>query len=399
MTFEPGLTESIRPEGLGENVKYLPLLWAGIWRKRGRALLLLLQIVSAFALFGLLQGLNSGIKEAIAKTHGDRLYVGSSVSLGEPLPLGLLGRMQSVPGVQYISPRINLPGNYQKPGQGVPVVGVDPDSFFKIYNEFIITPGQVEALKNDRTGLIVGAQLMKRYGWKVGDRVTLQSGVMRTDGAPAWTFDIVGMFDAPEGLATPSFTVANAAYINESRLMNRDRAELFVVKIDNPANAASIALAIDNAFANSDHETRTQSEADLAATQVQRIVDLDFIVTGIIAAVFFALLLATGALMMQSMRERLAELAIMKTVGFSDRLVMVLILVESVIFCVFSASIGLAIAAMILPMARQMIGIAGVPSSVLVAGIACAFGLALLGGLAPAWRGLRLRVADALADR
>jgi putative ABC transport system permease protein len=379
-------------------VKYLPLIWAGIWRKRGRAVLLLLQIVSAFTLFGLLQGLNSGIKEAIAKTHGDRLYIGSSVSMGDPLPLGLLARIQSIPGVRYVSARINLPGTYQKPTEGVLVVGVDPTPFFNIYDEWIVAPAQVEALKNNRTGLIVGAALAKRYGWKVGDRIALQSPVVRTDGALAWTFDIAGVFDIPDGPAA-TFTIGNQSYLNEARLANRDRAELFVAKVDSAANAPTVALAIDNAFANSDHETRTQSEADIATTQIQRIADLDFIVRGIIGAVFFALLLATGALMMQSIRERVAELAVLKTVGFSDRLVMVLILVESATFCVFSASIGLAIAAMALPMARQQIGIAGVPPMVLIAGIAFALLLALLGGLAPAWRGLRLRVADALADR
>ncbi len=380
-------------------MKYLPLIWAGIWRKRGRAVLLLLQIVSAFTLFGLLQGLNSGIKEAIARTHGDRLYIGSSVSMGDPLPLGLANRIQSVAGVRYVSPRINLPGTYQKPSEAVLVVGVDPATFFSIYNEFIIPRAQIEMLAQNRTGLIVGAQVMQRYGWKIGQRIVLQSPVAKTDGDRTWTFDIVGMFDAPEGLTRTGFTVANSTYLNESRLLNRDRADLFVARIENPAHSAAVALAIDNLSANSDHETRTMSEADVAATQVQRIVDLDFIVRGIIGAVFFALLLATGALMMQSIRERIGELAVMKTVGFSDRRVMVLILVEAVTFCVMSAAIGLGIAALILPMARQAIGIAGVPPTVVLAGIGFAVLLALIGGLAPAWRGLRLRVVDALADR
>jgi putative ABC transport system permease protein len=380
-------------------VKYLPLIWAGIWRKRSRAVLLLLQIVSAFTLFGLLQGLNSGIKVAISRAHGDRLYIGSSVSLGDLLPMGLLPRIESVPGIKHVSERINLPASWQKPSQGVLVVGVNPATFFQIYNEMVVAPEQIKALEENRSGLIVGAAVMKRFGWKVGQRITLQSPVLKTDGSGSWTFDIVGVFDSSEDNLQTGFTVGNQAYLNEARATDRDRANLFVATIDNPANAASIALAIDNAFANSEHETHTQSEADLVATQVQRIADLDFIVTGIIGAVFFALLLATGALMMQSVRERLAELAVMKTVGFSDRLIMVLILLESATFCVFSASIGLAIASLILPMARQQIGIAGVPPIVLAMGIGFAVLLSLLGGLAPAWRGLRLRVADALADR
>jgi putative ABC transport system permease protein len=381
-------------------MKYLPLIWAGIWRKRGRAVLLLLQIVSAFALFGLLQGLNSGIKQAIAKTHGDRLYIGSSVSMGDLLPLSLLERIQAVTGVRYATPRINLVGSYQKPGEITVVIGADPTAFFQIYNEILIPREQIEALRNSRAGLIVGAQVLKRYGWKIGQRIALQSPMVRKDGATSWTFDIVGELAAPKDApGLDNFSVANWEYVNESRLVNRDRADLFVARIDNPTNAASIALAIDNISANSDHETRTQSEADLAASQVQRIADLDFIVGGIIGAVFFALLLATGALMMQSIRERIAELAVMKTVGFSDRHVMVLILVEAVMFCVLAASIGLAIATLILPLARTQIGIAGVPPIVVLAGIGFAVLLALLGGLAPAWRGLRLRVADALAER
>jgi putative ABC transport system permease protein len=172
-----------------------------------------------------------------------------------------------------------------------------------------------------------------------------------------------------------------------------------VAKIDDAANAASIGLAIDNAFANSDHETRTQSEADLAASQVQRIGDLNFLARAIIAAVFFALLFATGALMMQSIRERMPELAVLKTCGFSDRLVMGLIVVEAVTFCVFSAAIGLGIAYAVLPLASQFIGIAGMPAVVVIAGAGLAVLLALIGSSVPAWRGLRLQVSDALAGR
>jgi putative ABC transport system permease protein len=160
-----------------------------------------------------------------------------------------------------------------------------------------------------------------------------------------------------------------------------------------------VSLAIDSAFANSDHETRTQSEGDLVESQLQRVVDLDFIVRGIIGAVFFALLLATGALLMQSIRERETELAVLKAVGFSDSLVMALILVESVVLCVFAAACGLGIAASLLPLARSMIGIAHVPGGVLLLGLAFALALALIGGFAPALRGSRLQVVDALADR
>jgi putative ABC transport system permease protein len=384
--------------------KYLPLVWAGIWRKRGRAVLMLLQIASAFALFGLLEGVNSGIKQTIAQTHRDRLYVGSSVSLGDPLPVSVLGRIRATPGVQVAAPRQGLPAVYQQPDQGVGVIATDPEPFFEIMEDWRASPDHVAALANLRTGVIVGAGTMEKYGWKVGDRIVLQSPVPKIDGSRDWAFDIVGTWDVTETAADSGDTsatslIANFTYVDESRLAGRDTVQLILAKIADPAEAASIGLAIDNAFANSDHETRTQSEADLAAAQLQQIGDLNYIARAIIAAVFFALLFATGALMMQSIRERMPELAVLKTVGFSDRLVMGLIVAEAVTFCVFAAGIGLAIGAFVLSAAQGLVGIATTPVLVTSVGLLFAVLLALIGSSVPAWRGLRLQVADALAGR
>jgi putative ABC transport system permease protein len=379
--------------------KYLGLVWAGIWRKRGRAVLMLLQIASSFALFGLLEGLNSGIKQAIAATHGNRLYVGSNVSLGEPLPIGLLGRIRSVPGVEAATARSGVPATYQRPDQSVPVLAAEVEPFFEIYDEYSASKDDIDALARNRTGALVGKVTMEKYGWKVGDRVVLQSPVPKIDGTRDWAFDIVGAYDRTDDASNATQIIFNFAYLNEARLTGRDGTEVFVAKIDNAKNAPTIRLAIDSAFANSDHETRTQSEADLLTSQIQRIGDLNFLVRAIIGAVFFALLFATGALMMQSIRERMPELAILKTIGFSDRLVMGLILTEAITFCVFSAGIGLAIASSVLPLAKQMIGIANVPGIVLASGVGFAVLLALIGSSVPAIRGLRLQVADALAGR
>ena len=379
--------------------KFLPLVWAGIWRKRGRAVLMLLQIASAFALFGLLEGLNTGIKQAIAETHRDRLYIGSSVSLGDPLPISVLGTIRATPGIAFATPRQGLPGTYQQPDQQVGVIGVEAGPFFAIFDEYNLPQDAIAALENNRTGTLVGRDTMERFGWKIGDQVVLQSPVPRSDGSGEWAFDVVGSYDMRDDADDATALIANFAYIDEARFANRDTVQVFVAKIDDPANAAPIGLAIDNAFANSANETRTQSEADLFASQIQRIGDLNYLARAIIAAVFFAMLFATGALMMQSIRERMPELAILKTVGFSDRLVMGLIIAEAVVFCLFAAGVGLGIAAFVLPMARQFIGIAGVPLVVIAAGLVFALMLALIGSSVPAWRGLRLQVADALAGR
>jgi putative ABC transport system permease protein len=380
-------------------MKFLPLIWAGIWRKRGRAILMLLQIVSTFALFGVLQGLNTGIKQAIARTHADRLYVASSVSLGDPLPLAHLQPLQTVAGVTGVSYRIGFGGTYQQPTQFVPGFATEPKSFFAMFTEIEVPKEQIEALARTRTGVIVGQVTAQRYGWKIGDRITIQSPIPKRDGSRDWPLEIVGTYTHDLQPESAIAFIANYEYANEGRVVNRDTVDYFTVQVSEVAQAAQIGIEIDNLFANSSNETRTQSEQEVAQSQVQRIGDLDFIVHGVTAAVFFALLFATGALMMQSVRERVPELAILKTVGFSDRGVMGLIVCEALLFCVVAAGLGLGLASALLPLARGFISLASVPGIVVLAGLGCAVLLALAGSMVPAWRGLRLQVADALADR
>jgi putative ABC transport system permease protein len=382
-------------------LKYLPLVWAGIWRKRSRAVLMLFQIASAFALFGLLEGFNSGIKQAIAAARGDRLYVGSSVSLGNPLPISVQARISATPSVVAATARSAVPSTYVFNGRKEPVavLGADAKPFFVVYDEFKTSQDAIDALERTRTGAIVGNATLQKYGWKIGDRVSFESPLPKVDGSHDWTFDVVGTYERPDDPLSATQLITNFGYINESRLTDRDTTQIYVVKVDAPASASTAIASIDAAFANSDHETRSQSEGDLFASQVQQIGDLDYIARSIIAAVFFALLFATGALMMQSIRERTPELAVLKTVGFSDRLIVGLIVSEAVTFCVFSASLGLAAASVLLPLARDLVGRVPMPNAVLVVGVIFAVLLGLIGAAVPAWRGMRLEVADALAVR
>jgi putative ABC transport system permease protein len=160
-----------------------------------------------------------------------------------------------------------------------------------------------------------------------------------------------------------------------------------------------VEQAIDRQFANSLNETLTQSEQELVQSQVENLGDLDVAVHRVTAATFFVLLFATGALMMQSIRERTPELAVLKTVGYSSPLVMTLILAETLMLCVTGAALGLWIASRLLPLASSFTGLGSIPAIVIETGLACAVILALAAGSIPAWRGLRLRAVDALANR
>ena len=383
-------------------MKYLPLIWSGIWRRRGRAVLMLLQIVIAFTLFGVLQGVSSGTRQAIAAIHSDRLYIASRVSASDPLPIALLDRIRAVPGIRDVSPRAILIGSSGKSVQPFPVIAVDAEPFFRIYDEMSVSPPDaVKRLASTPTGALIGSERATRYRMKPGDRIVLQSPTARRDGSHDWSFELVGVYTThgTYGTPPPTAVIANFDYVNQARATDANRSNMFLARVNDASGAGAMSLMIDNAFANSSHETRTQSEGDLVSTNLQQTVDLDFIVRSVVAAVFFALLLSIGALMMRSLRERTPELAVLKAVGFSDGRVLALILAESITFCVVAAAMGLALGAALLPLARGLVGIARMPWIVAGGGLACALVLALVAAAVPALRGSRLQVVDALAGR
>jgi putative ABC transport system permease protein len=381
-------------------VKFIPLVWAGLRRKRSRSLLILAQVIIAFTLFGVLQGLASGVNHAIAAAHADRLYVASKLNLGSPLPIAIVERLRTIPGVAAVAYRLQFGASYQRASQNVPICATDVDGFLAMYPELEVDPAQVRAMRQVQDGAIVGIDTMRKYGWKVGQRVTLQAPLPRKDGTGNWTFDIVGTFENTDEEDNAQLIIAHYNYVNESLPTGAgDTINIGVVRIADPSHAAQVEQAIDSQYANSPNETLTQSEHELDEQQLANFGDLDTVVHRVVTATFFVLLFATGALMMQSIRERTPEIAVLKTLGFSDRRVMALILGETLVLCLTGAAVGLWLATRILPIARSYIGLGSVPPIVVAIGFACAVGLALGGGAMAAWRGLRLRVVDALASR
>ncbi len=386
-------------------MKFIPLVWAGIWRKRSRSILILLQVIIAFALFGVLQGLVKAVDHAIAAAHADRLYVASKMNLGFPLPISIVEWVKTVPGVIGAAPRAGFGASYQRPEQGVPIVATDVDAFLSVYPEDKVDPAQQRAMRQIQDGAIVGIGTMHKYGWKVGQRVTLQSPpqVKRKDGTNNWTFDILGTWVNSEGDSEDDSQalISNYRYMNESLPVGpeRDSMGLAALRIADPKRALAIEQVIDAHFANSSNETLTQSESELEQSQVTQFGDIYSVANRIVGATFFVLLFATGALMMQSIRERTPELAVLKTVGFSDRSVMFLILAETLVLCLVGATVGLWLGVRLLLFARNFVGTLTVPAIVYAIGLAFAVALAVAGGAVAGWRGLRLRVVDALANR
>lgn len=383
-------------------MKYLPLIWAGLWRKRARTVLTLLCVVVAFGLFGMLHGFTAAIDGIIEAMSDTRLRTMSRVNITEALPLAHGQRMATVPGVQQVSYYNFFAGYYQDARNSVQVGAIDVESFATVYPDIQLEPQYLEAMQRTRNGALVGEDLAKERGWKIGDRIPLGSAVWRRkDGEESWDFEIVGSYRSPTGRVPTSELWINYAYFDEARAAGNGTVTIYFVKIAEQARAAEISENIDALFENSTFETQTQSEKDWVRAQIGQIGDVGFFVNAISAAVMFALLFVTGNTMMQSVRERTPELAVLKTYGFTDAAVVGLVIAESLLLCCVAAAIGIGIAAAISPSLFREFGAGGLnlplPVIGLALGVAAAF--AIVSAALPALRARRLSIVDALAGR
>ena len=381
-------------------MRFFPLVWSNLWRKKARTIFTLLSIVIAFLLFGLLQGINTWMSTFGTASNANRLYVASRVSELQPIPSAYLSQILAVPGIRQSTYIAGFTGFYQERRNTLVAFATDVKTFFDLYPEWRIAPEQLAAMSRTRAGAIVAAPLMRAFGWKIGDRLPLRTSVMKRDGSADWDFEIVGIYDVPTTPAEANRILVNYAYFDEARLLERGTAWAFVVAVDDPTRSAQICAAVDALFVNSASETVTQDEKAYVQGQLRQLGDVSLMANAIVAAVLFTLLFLTGNTMMQSVRERTPELAILKTVGFSDRSVTILVLIESVLLCVLAASLGLAAAAAVFPVTAALgIGGSGLPLKVVAVGLAMALVLALASGLPPAWRAQRLVIVEALAGR
>jgi putative ABC transport system permease protein len=378
-------------------MKFLPLFWSGIWRKPARTALIFFQVSVAFALFGMLQGLKTGVDHAAAAARADLLIVHSRASyLAQSLPSGSLEQINSVPGVKLAVPVDIFGASYQKPAQGLAVVAIGLVKDWSSAFTYSIPAEYLAAFQKQRTAALVRAELAEKYDWKIGDRIPLMSNTAQVSGSTDWAFDVVGTFRDSDVGGGRYIILINLAYLEEARALGKGTVQHFNVAVSDPKQAAIIADEIDRRFANSPQETKTESLLELAQANAQSIGDMNFLIRAIVAAVLAALLFATASMMMQSIRERRVELAVLKAVGFTDRAVFLLVLTEALLVCLAAAVAGLALATVLLPLANTFVVGISMPTIVVAIGLALAVAVALISAAIPAALAARLKVATAL---
>jgi putative ABC transport system permease protein len=385
--------------GVQKPVRFLPLIWSGIWRKPGRSVLIFLQVSVAFALFGVLQGMKTGVDRLIGQARADLLLVHGSLSLIDPLPLGLLEQIKAVPGVKAVVPVELFGGIYQKPTQQIGIVALRPDEGWLSAFTYTVAPDQAAAFQQTRTGTLIRKSVADKYGWKIGDRIPLITNTAQRDGSTNWSFEVVGTYTDSDVAGGSDVILIQYDYFYEARLLGTGRVSHFNAAIVDPHQAAAVADAIDRRFANSTNATQTESLRELAQLQLQSIGDLDLLIRAVVSAVLVALFFATTTMLMQSVRERTPELAVLKTLGFADGALFLFIVAEAAFVCVIAAGCGLALALVAFPFAGKFVPGISMPLQVVALGLGCAALVALITAAAPAIRAARLSIVAALASR
>jgi putative ABC transport system permease protein len=381
-------------------MKYLHLILASLGRKKLRTTFTLLSILIAFVLYGYLAAINKAFQMGVDLTGVDRLVLRHKVSIIQLLPVSYLERIAAVPHVVDVAHGTWFGGIYQDPKNFFAQLAVDPERYLRLYPEFILPEEQKKVWLADRTGAIAGRTIAKKFGWKVGDRIPIQGTIWRLkNGSSSWEFTLDGIYDgAKEGTDTTQF-LFRYDYLDEARSFGQGSVGWYIIRIDAPDQATQIADRIDAVFANSSFETKTSTEKAFVQAFAKQVGNIGAIIGGVLGAVFFTILLVAGNTMMQSVRERITELAVLKTVGFSNGLLLALVLGESFVLAGLGGGLGLALAWLLIRQGDPTGGALPIfffPPQDLLLGLVYVAGLALITGILPAWEAARLRVVDAL---
>ena len=382
-------------------MKYFYLVWKSLWRKKISTTLTILSVFVAFLLFGLLSALNQVFSGVTDVANAQRLVTLDKISIINSLPAAYLNRIQAVDGVAQATHASWFGGYYQDPRNQFAQFPVDPEVYLSIYPELTIPDAQREEWVRTRDSVIVGRGLAERFGWSIGDRIPIYSSIWTNkNGGQVWDFSIAGIYDNADPRGDTSAMLMHYDYFEEGRAFGQGSMGWFIISIEPSANAAVVADAVDTQFANSPNQTRTSTEAAFAQSFFDQYGNIALIITLILTAVFFTILLVAGNTMAQSVRERISELAVLKTLGFQDRSVLFIVLAESTVVMALGGLLGLGLAVILVNVALAgNVPLPGmyIDAQAISTGVFYILIAGLLAGIFPAVRAMRLTIVDALS--
>ena len=377
-------------------MKFLPLIFANLFRKKLRTTLTIGSFAVALFLFGLLIVVRGAFNQGVDIAGADRLIVINKVSLIMPLPFSYRDRFLQIPGVKYVTYDTWFGGVYQEEKNFFPQFAIDPENQSLVFPELAVPPDQWKTFLQDRTGAIAGAGTAKRFGWKVGDRIPIKATIF---GNATWEFNLDGVYKGTQEGDDESQFWFHDKFLDERRTFSKGTVGWYTVKLNSPDDAVPVAKAIDTMTANSPDETKTETEKAFATGFVKQMGNIEFLILAIGSVVFFTLLLVTGNTMAISVRERIGELATLKAIGFADRFVLLMVLGESLLIALSGGLLGLLFCKLFTLRGDPtggMLPFFHLSAAAMIFGILVAVLVGLLAGILPAASAMHLRVVDAL---
>jgi len=379
-------------------VKFFYLIWRSLMRRKFRAAFTFGCIVVSFVLFSYLTIVTTAFTLGVDFAGANRLWLYDKVSIIQFVPVAYLNDILKTPGVEAATDCTWFGGSYQDKPNQFAVFATDLDEYLKLYPEFKVPPDELKAALADRQGAIVGRDTATRYGWKIGDRIPLKADIWMPATGITWYFNLDAIYDASAEVDKTQF-LFRYDYFDENRKAGKGNVSWYVIKLSDPSQAAAVAAALDDHFANSQAETKTAPEKAVIADFAKQTGNIGLMLTLILTVVFFIILIVVANTMAQSVRERTSEIGVLKTLGFSDPIVLMLVLSESVLLAVVGGWSTLAL--MYIFVRHGSFNMAMLPvfvfkTSSLVLGLGLALALGVLAGILPAVGAMRLKITDAL---
>lgn len=380
-------------------MKFLSLLLKNARRSKRRTFLTVLSVAIAVFLFSALRAILDGFASAVETSSSTRVVTTRSTSLMFQMPISHFDTIKSVKGVRDVTWASWFGGIYKDPSNFFAQFAIDPESYMRIYPELVLTPEERRAFLEDRTGAIVGDALARRFDFKVGDTIVLKVGIPFY-GRQDYTFTVRGIYrPGVQGFDNQSM-MFHWKYLDERSLV-KGQAGWYVAELGDPSLAAAVSAAIDERFANTAFETKTETEKAFQASFAGMMGNLNLLLGGLSLAVIITTLFVAGNTMAMSVRERTTEVAVMRTLGFPASTIFLLVAGEALLIALVGGLIGVGLARAVAS-SDNFTALAGIVPGFFVSGrnIATALvlsaGIGLVAGVVPASMAARLKVVDAL---
>ena len=382
-------------------MKDLYLVLKNLTRKPLRLFLTVFATFIAFMIFGTLTAFQQAFDAGVDLAADDRLVVVNKINFTQTLPIAYANRVRGVEDVVAVTHLNWFGGYYQEPRNQFAMFAVDAENFLTVYDELVIGDAERAAWIANRQGLIAGKSIAENFGWQAGERIPVNSNIFsQRDGRTDWDFDVVAIYEGADPQTDTNSVYFHYEYFNETQSFGGDFIGFMGVRTTDPQQNEAVIAAIDDMFANSPAETETVPEKAFNKAFIEQIGNLSLILTSVVLAAFFVILVIVGNSMILSIRERTREIGVMKTLGFTSGRIFRMVLTESLLVALIGGVLGVLAAGLMVSLVNKapiQLPVLVLGGSVWTQALLYVAVLGFITGIVPAMNALKLNIITALS--